>query len=1111
MGKLGFGLSVMLCCASAQAALDIAQVPLYLGTRADPNIMFTLDDSGSMHFEIMPESLIENEARYVYPRANKIYGNEDYNNYTVTFDSNNDRNAYIRSNYNNKLYYNPQVTYLRWVNADGSLMEKAKPKCAWHNPSKPDMGCRDLTRENNEEKLRYYFGPKERDYVTEEIYWPAVYFDYKGSGNVKNSSNYTRVEIRPGKTYLNRPTRSDCVSKPVCSYEEEIQNFANWYTYYRSRILAARAGIGRAFASQGQALRVGFATINASGSVIRDVAAFSGTNRSDFFNDLYSRDIPAAGTPLRTSLQHVGNYFSKTGGDGPWAASAGSTLPHLTCRQSYNILMTDGYWSEGRAYNPDPAVGDQDNDGTADTLADVAYHYWKTDLRPDLANKVPTSTEDPANWQHLVNFTVGLGVNGTLNPASGKPVSWPSPYGSDAKKIDDLWHAAVNSKGNFFSAADPDTFAAALSSTLAQIAARNSSASSVTANATRLDSNTHIYQARYNSGDWSGQLVSIPLNSDGTLGEIAWDAATLIPEPSARNIFTRQDGVGIPFRWDTLNVTNRALFNVAGDNQGESRVAYLRGDRSGEQRNGGAFRNRSDLLGDIINSDPVYVGKRDYGYSSAAGLTQTEREGYQAFLSSTAITRRPPMLYVGANDGMLHGFRVADGVERLAYIPSSLLGELNQLTRPNYSHRYYVDGTPKVGDAYLGSRWKSILLGSTGAGGKAVFAIDVTAPDNFTADKMLWEFTDSEMGVALAAPTLVRVKADNKWVALVANGYNSTSQTARLFVLDLATGAIIKEIDTEVGSSSEPNGLSSPLPVDQDGDRVVDYVYAGDLHGNLWKFDLTDKNSAQWGSALKTGNKPKPLFQACNGSCSAGTRQPITMRPLAIRHPKGGVMVMMGTGSYFTNDDKLVPATPRLEAVYGIWDTGATVLSSQLLQQSITHEFVANGTTIKFNVRVVSNRNINYTSQKGWYLLLKSPSLSKGVGERAVSEMLYRHKRLIFNTLIPSADACDFGGRSWLMELDPISGARLTYSVFDVNGDGAVNDDDYVAIEDEAGNDIKVPVSGKQFDELTTTPSVVEDAEMERKYISGSSGNISVTLEEGAGDLGGRQSWLQLE
>ncbi|WP_421239012.1 pilus assembly protein [Aeromonas enteropelogenes] len=1108
MGKLGFGLSVMLCCASAQAALDIAQVPLYLGTRADPNIMFTLDDSGSMHFEIMPESLIENDARYVYPRANNVYGNDDYANYTITFASDNARNAYVRSSHNNKLYYNPQLTYRPWANADGSLMANAKVTCAPHNPMKTAAGCRDLTQTNRAWWAIYYTEFSPYYYNQDESFWPAVYFDYKGSGNVFNAKNYTRVVINKAVAtiYDGRPNRSDCKNAPVCTYDEEIQNFANWYTYYRSRILAARAGVGRAFASQGEAIRVGFATINASGSVIRGVTPFSGTDRTAFFDELYGRDIPAKGTPLRTSLKEVGEYFSRSDNNGPWSARAGSTLPHLTCRQSYNILMTDGYWN-----GDSPSVGDQDQDGIKNTLADVAYKYWKTDLRRDLANKVPTSTADPANWQHLVNFTVGLGVNGSLNPANGIPGSWPNPYDSDEFKIDDLWHAAVNSKGSFFSAADPDTFAEALSSTLAQIAARNSSASSVTANATRLDSNTHIYQARYNSGDWSGQLVSIPLNSDGSLGNIAWDAATQIPEPSARSIFTRQGGAGIAFTWEVLNNTNRALLNIAGDNLGESRVAYLRGERGGEQRNGGVFRNRSDLLGDIINSDPVYVGKRDYGYSSATGLTQTEREGYQAFLSSTAIARRPPMLYVGANDGMLHGFRVADGVEQLAYIPASLLGELPQLTRPDYNHRYYVDGTPRVGDAYLGSRWKTLLLGSTGAGGKAVFAIDVTAPNNFTADKMLWEFTHSEMGIALAAPTLVRVKADNKWVALVANGYNSNSQTARLFVLDLATGAVIKEIDTQVGSASEPNGLSSPLPVDEDGDRVVDYVYAGDLQGNLWKFDLSDNNSAQWGIAFKAGNKPKPLFQACDGACSTSTRQPITMRPLAIRHPRGGIMVLMGTGSYFTNDDKSLPTNPRLEAVYGIWDTGSEVSRSQLLQQSITHEFVANGTTIKFNVRVVSSRDVNYTSQKGWYLVLKSPGLSKGVGERAVSEMLYRHKRLIFNTLIPSADACDFGGRSWLMELDPVSGARLTYSVFDVNGDGAVNDDDYVGIKDEAGNDIKVPVSGKQFDELTTTPSVVEDADMERKYISGSSGNISVTLEEGAGDLGGRQSWLQLE
>ena len=225
-------------------------------------------------------------------------------------------------------------------------------------------------------------------------------------------------------------------------------------------------------------------------------------------------------------------------------------------------------------------------------------------------------------------------------------------------------------------------------------------------------------------------------------------------------------------------------------------------------------------------------------------------------------------------------------------------------------------------------------------------------------------------------------------------------------------------------------------------------------------------------------------------------------------------MILFGTGSYFTNDDKSLPSTPRVDAVYGIWDGNgqtSTITANQLQSQSITNELAANGTTRKFNVRVVSNSAVDYSARKGWSLRLISPGLTKGVGERQVAEMLYRHKRLIFNTLIPSSDACDFGGRSWLMEIDPFSGARLNYSVFDVNGDNAVNDDDYVDVQDGNGGSTKVPASGKQFDELTTTPSVVEDGEIERKYMSGSSGNVSVTLEEGAGDQGGRQSWIQLD
>ncbi len=358
MRASGYGFCALLLCTQVQAALDIAQVPLYLGTRAEPNIMFSLDDSGSMHFELMPEDLIENSARYVYPRADNVYGSEDYDNRTVTFTSNNDRNAYTRSSNNNKLYYNPLLSYRPWAKADGTLMANASISCAPHNPFNTAAGCRDLTKNNRSKSLRYYTGFSSSDYNDDETFWPAVYFAYKGSGDVKRASSYTRVEIKSGSTYGGRPNRSDCKSAPVCTYEEEIQNFANWYTYYRSRILAARAGVGRAFASQGQALRVGFATINASGSVIRGVAPFSGTDRSAFFSDLYSRDIPAAGTPLRTSLKDVGEYFSRTDNNGPWAASAGNTLPHLTGRQSYNILMTDGYWN-----GDTPSVGDLDKDG----------------------------------------------------------------------------------------------------------------------------------------------------------------------------------------------------------------------------------------------------------------------------------------------------------------------------------------------------------------------------------------------------------------------------------------------------------------------------------------------------------------------------------------------------------------------------------------------------------------------------------------------------------------------------------------------------------------------------------------------------------------------------
>ena len=289
----------------------------------------------------MPEGLIENSARYVYPRADNVYGSEDYDNRTVTFTSSNDRNAYTRSSNNNKLYYNPQQSYRPWAKADGTLMANASISCAPHNPFNTAAGCRDLTKNNRSKSLRYYTGFSSTDYNDDETFWPAVYFAYKGSGDVKKVGSYTRVEIKSGSTYGGRPNRSDCKSAPFVPMTRRSRTSPTGTPTTAPGSWRLVPGSYRAFASQGQALRVGFATINASGSVIRGVAPFPARIAVPFQRPLqprYSGRHAAAYQP-----EGCGEYFSRTDNNGPWAASAGSTLPHLTCRQSYNILMTDGY------------------------------------------------------------------------------------------------------------------------------------------------------------------------------------------------------------------------------------------------------------------------------------------------------------------------------------------------------------------------------------------------------------------------------------------------------------------------------------------------------------------------------------------------------------------------------------------------------------------------------------------------------------------------------------------------------------------------------------------------------------------------------------------------
>jgi len=684
---------------------------------------------------------------------------------------------------------------------------------------------------------------------------------------------------------------------------------------------------------------------------------------------------------------------------------------------------------------------------------------------------------------------------------------------------------------NYFLVTNASNLAEQLGKAFAKALNIVSSASAVAANSTRLDSGTKIYQAKFNSTDWSGELLAYNVNTfSGELTE-DWNASSLLPEADSRKIFTfaPTSASGIPFLWDSLEATQKDYLDTlisVNDGLGEQRVDWLRGDDANELKyNGGFFRNRTNNLGDIVNSDPVFVGSQDLGYGSLSGSLGSS---YKTFVT-TNKTRRP-MIYVGANDGMIHGFGATDGIEKFAYIPNALFPKLSELTSPNYSHQYYVDGASAVGDVYYGSAWHTILTGTTGAGGRAVFALDVTDPDGFNPTSVLWELTnsqDSDLGYTITQPSVVRMQ-DGSSVVLVANGYNSNNGHAVLFVLDAKTGAVIQKLDTLAGDAAKKNGLSSPVAVDTDDDKGIDTVYAGDLYGNFWKFNLS-------GSAGSWPVPTSPLFVACTTSgtnCSPENRQPITGKPNvgqvgAVGTDQNGIglMIYFGTGKYFETEDNIISESSQIQTFYGLWDQGAAITDrSELQEQTITHE--GNFGTAH-PLRVVSKTPVCYgpTSdascsssgpfKSGWALNLIGPS-NVVEGELVVSYPLVRRGLVIFPTVVPNADPCSFGGKSWLMEIDALSGGEFSGAPFDTNGDGNIDDNDLVTLQDGS----KHAISGIDLGVgIIKTPAVVESsvAPIDYKYVSGSSGNMASITELGAppagpvvGGSGTRRSWRQL-
>lgn len=1100
---------------------QMLQQPLQVGGQGvPPNFVFTLDDSGSMWWECVPDALCASNAsgletipsRRSVSTSNRR-GTIIYDDVPVRRSSSNstvDRAAgalllsrELRSSARNPLYYDPAVRYLPWMNADGSRWPDSPPTAA------PVLAgaaqTQNLTGEQTIAADRWCWGLTTCGSYSSQIQTAHIARYYTMTGDGNQASDFTLVKIESGKTYPKGEARDDCAGT-VCTYGEEIQNFANWYTYYRTRALTAIAGTAEGLVDLPESFRLGYGRINKSsttnvdgvstGTLIRGVRAFAGQDKQDFYDWLHSKTKPSGGTPLRRAMDAVGQYFSRSDNKGPWGANPGTDdpTPHAACRRSIHLLMTDGMWNGDSASTSDARANVDGNSGPtitgpggqsyqyapanpykdarSNTLADVAMYYWSRDLRTDLNNEIKpittTGRENPAFWQHMVNFTIAFGVDGNrrnpedLEALKDGSLNWPDPGSGDTPAaVDDLWHAAINSRGRALSARNSTEFSNAIKSVRDELMSMEGNEAGIGVSTTTLPpvgGTSKMYTPMFATPGWNGDLLALPIDSTGTAGDEAWSAAAAMPAHASRKIYTWDPAAtdkGIEFKWSALSDAMKT--DLWGSTTGgENLVGYLRGDRTGE---GATYRERVSVLGDIVNSTPAFVHdlvNSFYQYLPAKVDEQSPdyygAESYRRYLKTKKL--REAQIVAGANDGMLHMFSDTDGAETFAFVPRAIYKSLAQLANKDYSHRYFVDGPIYEADVYdqANARWTNLVQGFGGAGGKYLYTIRMPVPlwqegsddppaaltaaqSAPAASDILWEIDSSdndfaELGHVITTPE-TGVLRDGTWVTIFGNGYESASHKAQLFIVNALTGALIKKIDTGVGDASAQNGLGG-VGVVRDAKQRIVAAYAGDLQGNLWKFDLSADSSADWAVAFE-GN---PLFKA---RTAGGAIEPITAKPNFRAFPTGGAMVLFGTGKIFAQGDQTDTSARTL---YGVWDkvkigtgpgTAADALADSSLlvtQTTVVDPLSSDGLVY----RKLTISPVDYASKRGWRLPLVIAD-----GERMVDEPEIRFGTVFMQSLTPTntSDDCQSAQlirRGYLLDPFMSGKGQPPFNVLDADG-----------------------------------------------------------------------------
>jgi Tfp pilus tip-associated adhesin PilY1 len=709
--------------------------------------------------------------------------------------------------------------------------------------------------------------------------------------------------------------------------------------------------------------------------------------------------------------------------------------------------------------------------------------------------------DDKVDWQHMTTFTMGLGLTGQLvydgqyqSASTGDfadirtgTKNWPKPVADSPTALDDLWHAAVDGRGRFFSAREPDSVVAGLAEALAGINARIASASAAaTSNLEPVAGDNFAYTASYTTVQWTGELSarSIDLGSGVVNAAPIWSAQEKLDKKVGkgcdnRSIYLFRGAATnklVDFKWNsqacdaagaptgsavtTLDSTEQGNFgstkiqmlsqysamtdgssgtvNQRTAAAGANLVNYLRGQAGKEgfvtndiER---LYRSREHTLGDIVNAQPVFAKKPFANYGDT---------GYAAF--KVAQASRTPMVYVAANDGMLHaiyaGTSVSDplgGTEAWAFIPTLVLDKLWKLADNNYAnlHDYTVDGTPAVGDvADASGNWKTILVAGLSAGGRGYYALDVTDPGN---PKGLWEFkqgacfnagsgtaqyTDCNLGLSVGNPIISKVAwtgyTEGRWVVFVTSGYNNINGNGDdgkgfLYGLDPLTGQILFKIGTGQGSAAQPSGLGkiNNWVNDTLTNNYTDRVYAVDLRGNIWRFDVNNT----YGSAGREAQLVATVKDASNG-----TPQPITTKPeVAELGSPPAPFVYVATGRYLGGTD--IGSTQK-QTIYAIKDplTSTTLpdLRDTLVGRTINTVTPTGGSSYR-TLQCASNCSNN--TDNGWYVDLPDS------GERVNIDPRLQLGTLVVASNVPQNSECTIGGYSYINFFDFRTGLAVSTS-----------------------------------------------------------------------------------